>query len=149
MKRIIVFILIIFLLCGINIFSTNNFNLSILFAGASVEVYLNSDKIVDEFDAIGNGTGVIVFTNIDSLHYILNKYSVSGFTLKIKKTTEEVLTLISAENIFFNEFGVYGYCDYAKCWVDSINFNNSLCNFQIFATNNCVLLGFPILLGSY
>lgn len=129
--------------------SIKNFDLSTLFAGASVEVYLNSNEMVDEFDTVGNGAGVIAFANVDSLQYMLNKYSVSGFTLKTQKTIDEVLTLISAKNIFFSEFGVYGYCEYAKCWVDSINFNNTLCNFQIFDTNGCVLLGFPLLLGSY
>lgn len=129
--------------------SIKNFDLSTLFAGASLEVYLNSNEMVDEFDTVGNGAGVIIFASVDSLRYILNKYNVSGFTLKTKKTTGEVLTLISAKNIFFSEFGVYGYCNYAKYWVKSINFNDYLCNFQIFTTNDYVLLGFPILLGSY
>ena len=100
MKKIIVFILIVFLLCGINMSSIKNFDLSTLFAGASIEVYLNSNEMVDEFDTVGNGAGVIIFASVDSLRYILNKYNVSGFTLKTKKTTGEVLTLISAKDKF-------------------------------------------------
>ncbi len=146
MKKLLVFILLVILFCGINLNFTKKIDLKSIFAGASVEVYLNSGEFTDEFESIKNGDGQILNCVVDDLDNVLASYSVSGYTLKIEgMDVIDVLNMAKLEYFKDGEY-YYGFCEgMAK----PIITHNEFVNFQCVQNGCNVLLGFPILLGSY
>lgn len=144
MKKIIVFILISLLICGTKLTCVQNFTLSELFPNAQIEVYLPQKIENCGFYTINNGEGCIIFAKMDDLQYILSKYNVGGYTLKLYGLNfREVVEKINP-NYFYN-FDKYIYGHKTNLFdkdVEGINF-------QCAQQSNCVLLGVPILLGSY
>ena len=147
MKKLIVFVLIILLLCGVNLSVTKSLNLESIFSGASVEVYL-SEKICDEkLQTIDNGTGQIVFAKIDDLNYIFNNYSPLGFTLFYNGDVNDALNKLNPQYVFKTNLSAYGF---SSVNVKPISVAGKKVNFQYVVSDaGCVMLGFPILLGSY
>ena len=100
---------------------------------------------VEGVGCLNNGVGQIAFVAANNLQYILNNYKTSGYTLKIYgKTMAEVLQTLSPNNFYQKNDMVYGY-------KNGIGYNaiNDEINFQCTQKQDCVLLGVPILLGSY
>jgi len=147
MKKFFVFILIALLLCGINFASSKKLSLNSIFPDGDVEVYFSQNIEMSEFYTQRNGNGTILFCSSDKLLYILNNYSVSGYTIKIKNLSVcDVLKKISPNYYFSNGCGVYGYFSYFN---DYVLVNDRAVNFHVKESDGCVLLGCPILLGSY
>lgn len=146
MKKLIVFILIVLLLCGMNSNFAQGLNLKSLFKGANVEVYVVGEVDNDKYKILKNGDGAVIFTVIEELDYILSSYKVNGYTVAVGGDIGGVLTALSPEKTYINAWGVYGY----KAGLgDGVLVNDNYCNFQIVEKMGIVLLGCPILLGSY
>ena len=147
MKRLFVFVLIILLLCGINLGVTNNFTISKIFNGCSVEVYLKSHVENCEFLSVKNGEGSIIFCEVNDLIYILNNPDVCGYTIKINnKNYHEVLNCLNVSYMFASFGCVYGK---SNLFNFCTSVNDNVVNFQCVKNDDFVLLGSPILLGSY
>lgn len=148
MKKLFVFILIVLLLCGINLLPISNLTLDKIFPSASVEVYLADNEYNGELLTHKNGDGQIIFCDVENLLYILNNYVVNGYTLRICASDMNSVLQKFMPNYYFESSNyVYGYKQgiFNKC----INVNDEKVNFQCVKSNNDVLIGFPILLGSY
>lgn len=147
MKRLFVFVLIALILCGINFGITKNLTLENIFKGACVEVYLKSQCETNEFLSIKNGAGEIIFSEIENLNYILNNYDANGFTIKIKnEQIDNVIKKLNANYLFESFNCLYG-C--SSLFVDCACVNNNLVNFQCVKNEDEILIGSPLLLGSY
>lgn len=147
MKRLIVLVIISLLMCGINLGCVKNLNLETIFPNSDVEVYLPENVEIDGLNTIKNGAGVIVTAKINDLNYILNKYSVVGFTLKINNIEpNDVFKKLGATNCELNANGVYGY---VRGMFEPINILGHKVNFQCVKHGESVLIGVPIMLGSY
>lgn len=146
MKKMFVFILIIFLLCGINLININSLSFDKLFVGGSVEVYL-PDMIQSDYRVEKNGNGSILFCEVCDLDSVLNTYFINGFTLKIKdKKMSDVLALLSPSFWYKQDGFIYGYINGVK---EKIKIDGRTVNFQCAIVEDLVCVGFPILLGSY
>ena len=138
-----VFLLIVFLLCCLRLNCLNDFNLSTIFANSSIEVYVN-DLGKGEFKYEKNGDGFIMFSDVSKLDYILNDYNVLGYTITVNcELIESVLQKLNPNNFFNVGKYVYGF----KSGLFSKTINNI--NFQCAKSEQGVLIGVPILLGSY
>ena len=150
MKKLIVFIVVVILVCLLNMPFINNLSLDKIFNGARVEVYLaDTHCVTGGYELIKNGSGAIVFCEIIDLDYIFFNYDVCGFTVKIenkKANMDDIIKIFDAKIINQNQFGLYGYSEALN------NRYGLLCdenNFQLYQDEKYVLLGFPILLGGY
>lgn len=154
MKRLIVFILIVLLLCFTNLAITKDFNIDKIFPNSKVEVFF--DKKTDlNLEKTPNGVGEIVFCNMNELYKILklNKY-ISGITIKIKnENMDSVLKKINVRNIYNNNFGVYGWSrvfdGMLNIKTNALQLFDSYVNFQCVDNGKEIILGYPIILGSY
>lgn len=156
MKKLLVFLFIIVLLCCANLTYMQNLTLENIFPNASVEVYTSTKSQIDSLQKIDNGIGEIIFCNINQLNYIFdNEKYISGLTIKIDVDNADDVDLIKSlhcSNFFEDNFGLYGW----SAVVDKL-FNNKFevlvgdvnCNFQMFKTKNEIFVGVPILLGAY
>lgn len=154
MKRLVVFILIVILLCGINFSITRDLNLDKIFPKAQVELFTDSktDIVAKKID---NGQGEIIFCTTNELSYILaNISSAVGFTIKIQNTSlGDVLKNFGVNFSFAENFGVYGWSNYIynnfTIKNNSVEMMSGRVNFQAVEKGGGVLLGVPIILGSY
>ena len=147
MKKLIVFILIVIVLCAINLNALKDLTLSTIFPSAVCEVYLSSCEYEGGIKSCKNGEGQIVFCDVKELDYILENYSAAGYTLKING--ESVCAVVDKLSPLY-KFN-FGECSYGYCVknLDSVVVDGKSVNFQIAEIDNFVLLGFPILLGCY
>lgn len=154
MKRLIVFILIIILLCGINFSITKDLNLDKIFPNAQVELFTDSKTGIN-VQKIDNGQGEIIFCTTNELSYILSQVSSAvGFTIKIQNASMvSVLKSFGINFSFVENYGVYGWSNYIynnfNIKNKSIEMLSGRVNFQAVEENGAVLLGIPIILGSY
>lgn len=147
MKRLIVFVLIVLVLCGINLSFTSSLTLNKLFSGAVVEVYLQNQDYVGECKTVKNGDGLIVITNVNELNYILKNYKTNGFTLKINNLSlNKTLAKLNPNYYKTKNNYTYGYLSYGAL---GVCVGQDVVNFQCCEVGGEVLVGFPILLGSY
>lgn len=156
MKKLLVFLFIILLLCCTNLMYVQNLTLENIFPNASVEVYTSTKSKIESLQKIDNGIGEIIFCDINQISYIFdNEKNISGLTIKINIDDVGDIDLIKSlhcPNFFEANFGTYGW----SAVVEKI-FNNKFgvlvgnmdCNFQIFKTKNEIFVGIPILLGGY
>ena len=156
MKKLLVFLLIVLLLCGINLNFTKELKLSNIFPVASVEVFTSSKTFVNKFEKIDNGVGEVIFCEMNELDYILDNIDcVSGLTLKIDlKNNSKNKILKSLDIVDFNEtnFGIYGFSNIVKKVSNNkfkLKIEEKVCNFQYFESKSCIFVGIPLLLGSY
>lgn len=156
MKRLLVFLFIVLLLCGINILPLKELTLQNIFPSASVEVFTSKQTNNEGLTKIDNGMGEIIFCNVGELDYILNSFdSVSGFTLKFSKDTMSVnnlLNVLKVQSYSCKNFGIYGLSKVLNCVNNGkfkVRIEQTLCNFQIFEKENQIILGIPLILGSY
>lgn len=98
-------------------------------------------------DFVTNGDGVIINADVHTMKEIIKDNEFFGLTLKIENIeVKDVLNKIYASVVFENFESVYGVCNFFdKC----ILVNNLRTNFQCKDLGDVVVLGFPILLGSY
>ena len=143
MKKITVFILIILLLCGFKLSVVPNLTIDKIFPNASVEVYIPKKVDAGVYKSISNGDGMILFSHINQLKYILNTFNVSGYTLKINMTINGLIKNLNPNFYTHKDGGVLGYK--SGLFDKSINGNN----FQCAKSDGCLLLGVPMLLGGY
>lgn len=153
MKRLIVFILLVALLCCINMSFVSNLTLDNLFSGCCVEIYTSS-KTDNDLKKIDNGSGEIIYCDVDALKYFKESEKISGITLKIHNTNiEEILKKLNVKDTYNKNFGLYGWSQIIKTisnfQFNNINLDGNWVNFQCVQKANYVLLGIPILLGSY
>lgn len=149
MKRLIVFILLALLLCGVNLSSVQKLTLDQIFPTATLEVY-TSDKSYLDLNKLKNGNGEIIFADINQLNYITqNCQSVVGYTLIIRDMQKN--DVLKALKVLYQEqenYGIYG-------WSSVLGFNKKIVlngnniNFQCVTSGQNILIGVPILLGSY
>ena len=144
MKRLAVFLIIVILLCGVKFAFVQNLSLGKIFAGASVEVYLRNNEGLS--GAINNGDGQILVCDVEKLEYILNEYDFVGFTLKISNELSDVLCKLNPSYIKPVGSSVYGY---KSGLMSSVFVYETNINFQCLQMGEYVLLGTPLLLGSY
>lgn len=147
MKKIIVFLLLVLLLCGVSIGYTKGLSFKDIFEGCEMEVYLPVGVNV-ECSFIENGEGIIAFCSIDYFKYLKDTYLVNGFTIKIKdKEIDDVVGLLNPNYVIRCDNFIYGYTNSTKCDVKMVQ--DKIVNFQCVKVENDVCVGFPILLGSY
>lgn len=147
MKNVIVFIIIVLLFCGINLLPIKKFDIANLFSFCGAEVYLSDDDFVEGYVSVKNGTGVIVYCDVSSISYLQQNYEVCGFTIKVNKLdVDEVLTKIKAKDVERVMGYDYGVSPFFNKYIKT---NNKTVNFQCVQSEDCVLLGVPLLLGSY
>ncbi len=145
MKRLAVFILLLLLLCGMDCFFKRDWNINSFFLNSDVEIYLSTIENLNGGNIIKNGEGAIVCCKFNDLEKYLNSNNVLGFTIKVDEVQiDDVLQNLNPRNISKAMNYTYGY---------TAQFNQFKCvngnNFQMAARENSVLVGFPILLGSY
>ena len=156
MKRLLVFLFIVLLLCITNLTCVQDLTLSNIFPTASVEIYTSSKTNIEQLSKIENGLGEIIFCNVNELDYILKDFdNISGFTLKFdtqNKTKQQILEQLNLQRFTSNGFGILGYSSTIGSLFNNkfcVNIDKNKCNFQLFETKNSIFLGVPILLGSY
>lgn len=146
MKKLLVFILLIILFCGINLNFTKELDLKSIFGDASAEVYLNDDVFISEYETIKNGSGKILRCGVEDVEAVLKCYNASGFTIKVKNIDlDNILKSCKLSHFKSGEY-VYGYCDGLFA---PLRINDEYVNFQCVQKGGDVLFGSPILLGSY
>lgn len=154
MKRLIVFILLAILLCALNMSATQSLTIDKIFPNSTAEVFL-SEKTQISLNKIDNGTGEIVFCNSSEISYILNNTNcVSGLTIKVYSSNkDQILKKIGANQLISVNFGTYGWTNLLiktnKVFTKNISFFGKKVNFQCVEKDDCVLIGFPIIIGSY
>lgn len=156
MKKLLVFLFIIALLCCANLTYVQNLTLKNIFPNASVEVYTSTKSCIENLQKIDNGLGEIIFCNINNLDYIFdNEKYISGLTIKVEGdnlTDRELLESLHCFNFFEANFGIYGWSNVVDRIFDNkfgVVVEDINCNFQIFKTKNEIFVGIPILLGGY
>jgi len=157
MKKILLFIFIVILLCCVNLTAVQNLTLDKIFPNAMVEVFLQQKGNLIDHKTIANGQGEIVYCDIQDLDYILNQnLKVTGYTLKIHSCEIDILNLLNVNDVQQQNFGIYGFSEmlenYAKKFnllTKKVKINQKMVNFQYINKNDYILIGFPILLGSY
>lgn len=146
MKKLIIFIFLVILLCCTNLTLIKNFNLAEIFPEAQVEVFINNEISFTENNYVNNGNGKIVFISINELHSFLNNNEVMGYTLKIKNLTlNEVFKRLQIKNVECVQGAYYGV---SGLFTKKINYDKNY-NFECAELNGEIHIGTPILLGSY
>ena len=154
MKRLIVFILIVILLCLTNLSLTKDLNLANIFPKSQVEVFTDSLSGLN-YKKVKNGLGEIIFCDVEELNNILKRTDkMVGFTLKIEnEEVKSVLKKINAQNTYYKNYGFYGWSkilnEIFKIKNNKVQMFDGVVNFQALQKENDVILGFPIILGSY
>lgn len=154
MKRLIVFILIVILLCLTNLSLTKDLNLVNIFPKSQVEVFTDSLSGLN-YKKVQNGLGEIIFCDVEELNNILKQTDkMVGFTLKIEnEEVKSVLKKINAQNTYYKNYGFYGWSkilnEIFKIKNNKVQMFDGVVNFQALQRENDVILGFPIILGSY
>ena len=143
MKRIAVFILIVLLLCGFKVSVVSNLTIDKIFPNASVEVYIPQKVDVGVYKSISNGDGLILFANSDQLDYILKTYNVGGYTIKTDISINVLLKNLNPNFYAIKDGVIFGY----KSGIFNKTVNGN--NFQCVERDGCLLIGVPLLLGSY
>ena len=154
MKRLIVFIFLVILLCGINLAFVEDLTLDKIFPQSQVEIFTNS-KTSLKINKIDNGMGEILFCNIENLDYILNQLdNVVGLSIKIyNKNKANVLRALKVKNLYNQNFGSCGWSGTLER-IKVVKFKNvhlldGMANFQCVEKDDHVVIGMPIILGSY
>mgnify|MGYP004645264295 FL=1 len=154
MKRLIVFILIVILLCLTNLSLTKDLNLANIFPKSQVEVFTDYLSGLN-YKKMQNGLGEIIFCDVEELNNILKQTDkMVGFTLKIEnEEVKSVLKKINAQNTYYKNYGFYGWSkilnEIFKIKNNKVQMFDGVVNFQALQKENDVILGFPIILGSY
>lgn len=152
MKRLIVFIFMVALLCCVNFGFTQGLTLEKIFPHSSVEVYTDT-KTDLQLNKIDNGAGEIIFCNIDDLNYILKTTQAVGFCIKVyKQNAEQVLKLLQPQNVLNQNYGYFGWSNVLQninIKSKSVAMQQGKVNFQCVQNGEQLLIGVPIILGSY
>ena len=154
MKRLIVFILIVLLLCFTNLSLTKDFNIDKIFPNSIVEIFFD-EKSDFNLEKTSNGVGEIVFCDINKLSSILKlNHNISGVTFRIKnENVENILKKINVRNTYNKNFGIYGWSNVLDSMLivktNSLKLFDSYVNFQCVDNGDEIILGCPIILGSY
>ena len=149
MKRLIVFIFIVVLLCLTNLPCFKEFKLDSFFPESNVEVYLGEyvDMGDKKLSYIKNGDGMILFMKIEELELFLKENNVLGYTIYINHTSvNTVFELLNVKNVDYKNNSFYGE---SNLFSKSLNVDGMKYNFQCVKKEESILLGTPILLGSY
>lgn len=156
MKKLLVFLFIILLLCCVNIVPHKELTLKNIFSNVMVEVYTSKQIKNEELSKISNGEGEIIFCDIVDLDYILQTYNcVSGFTLKFEKndfSVNDIINKIDTRTCYNKNFGIYGLSYAISSLLNNkyvVEMEQTKCNFQIYETKSQIFLGIPLILGSY
>ena len=148
MKKLIVFIFLIAIICGINLSITQNLSIDKLFKTGEVEIYLPEKSGLYNVNKIDNGNGEIIFCNIQQFEELKNKLSnISGYTIKLQNTSfNDVVDILKPMYVDSFNNSYYGYVNNLS---KSVVTQDKNYNFQCVEKQNKVLIGVPILLGSY
>lgn len=145
MKKLAVFILLLLLLCGMDCFFKKDWNINSFFLNSDVEIYLSDIKNLAGENYIKNGDGAILFCKYEEMEKYLSLNNVVGLTIKICDVQEkDVLQNLNPTKVYMSMGYTYGYTSKVNGF-EVVNGNN----FQVVSKGNFVLVGFPILLGSY
>lgn len=149
MKKLIVFIFLIILLCLTNLNYISDFKFKNIFPKSSVELFVEcvNDNELKNCNYIKNGTGKIVFINIDKLDEFLKNNEVLGFTIKVKHMQlNDVFKRLEIKRVKKIQNSYYGVS--AK-FSKHLKVGNESYNFECVYVNDEIHIGTPILLGSY
>lgn len=147
MKRLIVFIIISALLCVLGSGVARKLTISELFPNSEVEVYVDDEIIPSGLSYIKNGSGNVIFCDMEDLNYIKENCRVAGFTVKARGyKLEDIINKLMPNTIFEQMGYIYGQSNF---FGGGISFMGMGINFQCAEVGGCVLIGSPILLGGY
>ena len=147
MKRLIVFIFLVMLFCLLGFEFTKNLSISDIFPSCLAEVYI--DDCINAscgFESIVNGSGSIIFCKTEDIKYINQMYNVIGFTFFLEDSVESSLIKLNVRGSFVFGGYIYGICPY---FGECILVGGNHVNFQCAVVEDRVVIGFPLLLGSY
>jgi len=154
MKKIIIFIFITILLCGLKSPFTKSLNRLEIFSNSSFEIFTSSKTDIS-CNKISNGNGEILFLDY---HIFVNTYknlnNITGFNIYTNNSKEYILKGLNAYNIITLNNNIYAYSPIVNSLlsqknVNDVIINNKLVNIQISCQETQNILGFPINLGSY
>ncbi|MDY2695915.1 MAG: hypothetical protein SOV27_01980 [Eubacteriales bacterium] len=137
-----------------NLSLTKDLNLVNIFPKSQVEVFTDSLSGLN-YKKVQNGLGEIIFCDVEELNNILKQTDkMVGFTLKIEnEEVKSVLKKINAQNTYYKNYGFYGWSkilnEIFKIKNNKVQMFDGVVNFQALQRENDVILGFPIILGSY
>ena len=145
MKKIIVFIFVLLIICLLKVSFVSELKLTDIFSDVDVEAFITNDELPN-FDYIKNGEGIVVFCKLGDLEYINNNYLLNGFTIKLKDNDKSIMEKLGAIIHVQNDFGFYGF---SSVIARDYNFKYKNNNFQMVYSNGTTLIGCPLLLGGY
>ena len=149
MKKLIVFIFLIILLCLTNLTYLSEFKFKSIFPDASVEAFVDeiNDKELKNYNYILNGTGKIVFIKIEHLKDFLKNNKVLGYTIKVNNMhLNDVFKKLEIKKVKKMQNAYYGV---SGKFSKSLKVGNDSYNFECVKVNNEIHIGTPSLLGSY
>lgn len=153
MKRMFVFFIVVIAVCLCFCFKTDSAGLCSLNGEYSVYLKNNVVNIPQCFSSISNGQGVIVTgssTNYNLLNF--NKDIVSGESIKLTNYSyKEVCEILKFKELMKYEFSdglstFYGQVPFGD---KSVFVSGKRINCQIAVCNDYIVVGIPIILGSY
>ncbi len=147
MRKLIIFILISLFLCLAGVCAKKDIgSLKDLFPNAQIEVYTKNVTRFDE-NYITNGDGYIIYSTINNFCSVFEKHDVTGYTIKINNTSPiQICKKLKASCVVYDGGYMYGY----SCFFPGeIILKDIKVNFQCAFWEDKILIGTPILLGSY
>ena len=146
MKKLVVFVFFTILFCSLGMSFTQKLTISDIFSNEDYEVFVEGD-VVSGYTSIKNGSGSIIYCSAVDLDYINKQTKIVGFTVKIKNLSlYDVLKKLKAFNVKMIDGYYYGK---SSLFYKSVLVKDWSVNFQCIKNEEYILLGCPILLGSY
>ena len=147
MKRLFAFVIICLILICVAFCGDKKLSVNDLFENMSAEIYLPTQTQINNFKTIKNGQGQIVFCQVGDIEAFLKLHNINGYTIKVKNSTiNRVLKKVMPVAKYTQKNLIYGY---SFVFDKSLNINGNKVNFQCAQSGDDVLIGSPILLGSY
>ena len=125
---------------------TQKLTISDIFSNEDYEVFVEGEA-VSGYVSINNGSGSIIYCSAEDIKYISSQRKIVGFTIKIKNLSlNDIFEKIKVQNVRLIDGYYYGK---SPLFCECIDVDNWNVNFQCAKNDGYVLLGCPILLGSY
>ena len=118
-------------------------------------IFFTNSKTSLKINKIDNGMGEILFCDIENLDYILNQLdNVVGLSIKIyNKNKANVLQALKVKNLYNQNFGSCGWSGTLErikvIKSTKVHLLDGMANFQCVEKDDHIVIGMPIILGSY
>ena len=146
MKKLVVFIILTIMFCLLGSNITQKLTIENIFSNSDAEVYIEGETTTG-YLSIKNGTGSIIYCKANDIPYISSKSNVLGFTIKIENMClKDIFRKIDVFDVKKLDGYYYGKSSLLK---KQVTLKDASVNFQCATNDDYVLLGCPILLGSY